>query len=128
MAHCGTKYNHLDSVMVVDDGIIIINDVTANIKEENVTEHQEVLSLPLLHEMNVKNLRYIGELQTQTKMRPIVASCVTFACLVVCYVFISLAQRWLKKRRQAEIKAAIELNLKKTEDGLHLSEGGVNIS
>lgn len=92
----------------------------------NVTEHKTILSLPLLHEMNMENLRYIGELQGETKTRPIIAGCIAFISFVLCYLAMYLVKRWIKKRDQLKLKSAIESVLKKTEDGLHLSEGIVN--
>lgn len=92
----------------------------------NVTEHKNILSLPLLHEMNIENLRYIGELQKETKDRPVLVGGITFALFMACYLVVLTTGRLMKRRRQVRLKSAIESALKKTEDGLNLRGGAVN--
>lgn len=170
-AHCNTQYNNLKEVAEVDDGIIIINDSTVVVTEENqgtriingtylitfdnnvtingslyvnrnnvlmrkpgtptfpsivIQDHKEFLSLPMMHELHLKNLRYIGELEKDTKMRPILSGSIVFFIITSLYLAIFLIKRWTKTRAQVNLASVIEAALKKTEDGLHLSEGVVN--
>lgn len=92
----------------------------------NVTGHKNVLSLPFLHEMSLENLNHIGELKTRTKTWPIYSGCIAFTSFVVFYATILLMKRWCKRRQQLNLEIALNEILRKTEDGLHLSEGRVN--
>lgn len=107
VAHCSTRPSRLEPVVVVDEGIVIINDNTVVIKTSedpektvtgtylltfenevqingsnfknhngmlkklpssattallNITSHHEILSMPYLRRLSIKNLRYIGEI------------------------------------------------------------------
>lgn len=170
-ANCSTQRNNLDQVTEVDDGIIVINDSVADIREDsheqrtingtylilfnnittvngsiyvnrnniikrkpgtptfpliNIIDHKDSLSLPLLHEMNMKNLLYIDEIKKETETRPILSSCIVFFTIASFYIAVSVIKRWLRNRNKLKLKSEIETIIKKTEDGLHLSEGVVN--
>lgn len=172
-AHCKTQSNTLDKVAEIDDGIVVVNDAIAEVKEpaensrtvngtflimfeKNVTvngtlyvnrnnidmrkpgtptfpsiiikDHIEILSLSSVHEMNLQNLRYIGDLEKDAKMRPILVGSVVAIFVVLLYLTLCLIKRRIKKREKHEFKSAIEMAIKKTEDGHHLSEGVVSTS
>lgn len=172
-AHCNTQSNNLEKVAEIDDGIVIVNDAIAEVKEatenvrningtflitfeKNVTvngtlfvnrnnidmrkpgtpsfpsiiinNHSEILSLSSVHEMNLQNLQYIGELERDAKVRPILVGCVVFMSIGLLYSILCLVKRRAKKREQRDFQSAVAMAIKKTEDGLHLSEGVVSTS
>lgn len=170
LAQCSTQHNHLDPVMEIEEGIVIINEITANIEEKNsnarvingtflitfddevwingthfinynntkrklpaiaastllnITGHQEVLSLPFLHKLNIDNLRYIGKLESEITKRPVLICCAAFILLVACYAVLNVRDHHIRKRKRGDFNNIIAA-LGKTEDGLSLKGGGVN--
>ena len=151
----------MEKTVVIDDGILIINDATANIMEAsanqrvtgtmifdyevtinatkfinmkgitgrkpelpnlpiiNVTDHKLTLSLPFLHEMNVRNLNHIDELKSQIIIKPIVSCIALMACIVFLYFVAKSLLHWRKKKALKKVK---------TEDGLQSRGGIVNNS
>lgn len=91
-----------------------------------IKDHIEILSLSSVHEMNLQNLRYIGDLEKDAKMRPILVGSVVAIFVVLLYLTLCLIKRRIKKREKHEFKSAIEMAVKKTVDGHHLSEGVVS--
>ncbi|XP_044312496.1 uncharacterized protein LOC123037087 [Drosophila rhopaloa] len=91
----------------------------------NITDHQEILSLPYLQKLNIENLRYIGEMEKRLENRPIISGVAAFAFFAICFIIFKLYQRRQRVRRQHDLQVIID-GFKKSEDVLHLSGGGVN--
>ena len=103
-------------------GISGKNAELPNIPNINIT-HKQVLSLPFLHEMNIKTLNHIKELRSQAITNPIL---ITVVAIIIIYLIIKATVGWKKRLILNKLKAALEKDLEKTEDGLHLGEGIVN--
>ncbi|KAL7723351.1 hypothetical protein ACLKA6_012006, partial [Drosophila palustris] len=93
----------------------------------NVTGHLEILSLPYLQKLSMENLRYIVQMEEGLSKRPIISGLAATTLLILCYVTLKLCRKHRRSQRQHDIQAVID-GLKKTEDVLHLKEGGVNTS
>lgn len=170
IAQCDTQPSHLSPLVVIDDGIIIINDDSAVIKTNetsiktvtgtylitfddeiqvngsiyknlkrnlkkipssasmatlNITGHQEILSLPYLQKLGIKNLQYIGEVENKLIIAPTISTVVIIVILLIYCLISKLRQTQMKKRQSNAIQVTID-SFKRTEDGSRLSEGGVN--
>lgn len=171
IAQCSTQPSHLDSLVVIDDGIIIINDDTAEIKTNetsvrtitgtylltfddevqvngstyknlkrnlekipgsatmailNITGHQEILSLPYLKKLGIRNQEYIEGIESKLFVGPTVSTLVIIFILLAYCLVSKLKLRQIKKRQTHAIQATID-SFRRAEDGPHLSEGGVNV-
>lgn len=125
-------------LLTFDDEVKINDSVYRNLKNYvkkspvpavstllNITGHQEILSLPYLQNLNMKNLRYIGEMEKDLVKRPIISGVTATAFLVICYTFFKFYQKRQRIRRQHGLQVIVD-SFKKSEDVLHLSKGGVN--
>lgn len=171
-AQCATEFDILNKLVVVDDGVIIINNDLVEITEKgstqqingtyllifdaeikvngtkfvnlnsitekspevpnfpviNITEHKEIISLPYLHDMNIKNLQHIGELKTQIIINPIISTTVIIFCLITLYLMFKFIQHYKKKRAMQKVLISLEEIVRKPEDVLHSKKGIVNDS
>lgn len=170
IAQYSTQPSHLNPLVVVDDGIIIINDDIAvissndtsiktitgtylltfddeirvngstykNLKQNvrrvpasatmailNITGHQEILSLPYLQKLGIQNLHYIKEVESRLIIGPTVSMLIVIVILLTYCSVSKVRMRQMKKRQGRVIQATID-GLRRTEDGSHLSGGGVN--
>jgi hypothetical protein len=92
----------------------------------NITGHHEVLSLPYLQRLNIQNLRYIGDIEKQLVTKPAIFSVTMLLVAIIGLSIWKMYQKHVRARKSASLQTAID-NLRKSGDGLHLSEGGVNI-
>jgi len=83
----------------------------------NITGHKVQLSLPFLHELSLKNLQPIERLKEEIVTKPLLSSGITLVIVSVC----------LFDTYQLHRKCVLKYTLKKSEDGLHLKEGGVSM-
>lgn len=168
MAHCSKRPSHLEPLQIVDDGVMIINDNTAVIRNAdgssttvngtylitfddeinvngsifknprgklkkiptpsttatlNITNYQEVLSLPYLQRLSMENLRHINEVREKTISGPAISGLITIILLLSFFIISKIHQSRAIKRH--DIEAVID-SYKRPEGGPHLSEGGVN--
>lgn len=91
----------------------------------NITDHQEILSLPYLQRLNAENLRHIENIKQGLIDGPLLSTTFIFVILIIVFVCFKAHQKIKKTRQKRIIQTAIE-DLKKCGDALHLSEGGVN--
>lgn len=91
----------------------------------NITDHQEIPSLPYLQKLSIKNIRDIAQIEEQLVKRPIISGLTVVIILLSCYASMKLYQRHQRSKRQLDLQAVIN-SLKNSEDVIHLSGGGVN--
>ena len=171
-AKCTTEFNSLEEVMVIYDGIIVINDATATIVDDNVyrtvngtyllmfdkditinstkyvnprgiisrtpeasnvpkidiIHHKQIISIPYLHELNLKALNHIDGLKKEVLIKPILSTSLVMLIAITSYIGWKLVMRYKERRSLNMIRKSLEDIVKKTEDGLRLKEGGVNNS
>lgn len=167
-AHCSTRPSHLEPLVIIDDGVIILNENTAVINNTqgsvttvsgtflitfedeviingttyrnqrgiimknptsastailNITGHQDILSLPYLQRLNIENLQYINDVKKRTMVGPAISGLATSILFLGLFMFLKLRQK--RAVQHIDIEAVIE-SYKRSEDGPHLSGGGVN--
>ncbi|XP_043862604.1 uncharacterized protein LOC122756573 [Drosophila santomea] len=94
----------------------------------NVTAHQNRLSLPLLHELSLRNLHHIGALREKLTMGSLLSnSFALLAALLLCCT-IGIGYHLLRARSHAEPGASTDAEPAGPRDGDLLKEGGVNTS
>lgn len=162
-AQCSTEFNGLEKVTTVEDGILIINDIPADIIEDgvlqhknkgtylvmfeneiivngtkyvnrnniiskkpglpnlsiiNVTEHKNILSLPLLHEMNTINIERIADLKSKIVTVPIVSVATALLAALTLIIIVKLVTTVRRKNTLRNLRGAVDEILRKSEDGL----------
>lgn len=93
----------------------------------NITGHQEILSLPYLQRLNFDNLHYINNVEKKLMVWPTAFSVLTIIALVIGFLIRKRYQNSNKKKQISSLKIVLD-TLRKTEDGLQSSKGGVNTS
>ena len=119
------------NIIINDTKYINRNGLTYKIPElpnlsiTNITKHMETLSLPLFHEMNLVNLERIGDLKSKITISPIITTSIILALLIIIFIITKGVKTHNRKRPINNLRMALNAILRKSEDGLNLSQRGV---
>lgn len=126
-------------LLIFDDEIQVNGSTYKNLKQNvkkiptsaavatlNVTGYQEILSLPYLQKLGIQNLNYIKEVEGKLIMGPTLSMSIVILILLTYCLISKVRRRQMKKRQDHVIQATID-SFRRTEDGSHLSGGGVNV-
>ena len=91
----------------------------------NITGHQEILGLPYLQRLNFENLRYINKVKQNIIVGPMTLSVFFIIAMVIGFSIYKNYQKSKKNKQISSLRIMLD-TLRKTEDGLQSSEGGVN--
>jgi len=108
-------------------GLLKKKPAVSMVAHVNITGHKEKLSLPFLHELSLKNLQHIERLKEEIVTKPLLSSGITLVIVSVCLFITYQLHRRCVRNRQSKLTAVLKSTLKKSEDGLHLKEGGVSM-
>lgn len=114
----GTVYNN-------PKGMLRKKPSSASSTTLNITGHQEVLSLPYLHRLNIENVRYINKIKSRLNILPATSGFVLITILIIYFIVTRLRKIRIKKRQNHILQATID-SYRRAEDDPHLSAGGVN--
>lgn len=91
----------------------------------NITSHQELLSLPYLHRLNLENVHHIKDINSKLYTGPVISSTFVIIILVTYFGLTKLQQIRIRKRQNHALQATIN-SYRRAEDDPNLNGGGVN--
>ena len=108
------------------NGIMSKVPVTPNLSNINITAHKDTLSLPFLHDMNLVNLERINEIKSKLIMSPIMTALIMMTLLIILVATFRTVKALKRERSLEDMRDSLDAILRKSEDALNISQGGVN--